>query len=250
MVKIILKVRKIPERGDKFANMNAQKGTCGIQIHTEDMPFCCEDGIIPDIIVNPHALPSRMTISMLMELILGQECCLDGTFRDATLFEPVQAIGDVLHAKGYERFGMKRMIDGTTGHMFEAQIFCGVNYYQKLKHMVSNKINARNFGNVTALTRQPVSGRSKQGGIRAGEMEVQAILAQGSGAFLWERLVSCSDDFSVLVCARCGIISNDKEQCHVCQEPLYNTILPYASKLVFQLLNSCMISTKFQIKQI
>lgn len=250
MVKIILKVRKIPERGDKFANMNAQKGTCGIQLCTEDMPFCCEDGIVPDIIVNPHALPSRMTISMLMELILGQECCLDGTFRDATFFEPVQAIGDVLHSKGYEKFGMKRMIDGTTGHMFEAQIFCGVNYYQKLKHMVSNKINARNFGNVTALTRQPVSGRSKQGGIRAGEMEVQAILAQGSGAFLWERLVSCSDDFSVLVCARCGIISNDKEQCHVCQEPLYNTILPYASKLVFQLLNSCMISTKFQIKQI
>lgn len=250
MVIITLKIRKIPERGDKFANLNAQKGTNGIQLSTEDMPFCIEDGIVPDILVNPNALPSRMTISMLMEIILGQECCIGGSFKDATPFEKVDVIGDVLHANGYEKNGLKRMIDGTTGEMFEAQIFCGVNYYQKLKHMVSNKINARNFGNVTALTRQPVSGRSRKGGIRLGEMEIQNLLAKGAGAFLLERLVSCSDKFCVLICGECGIISNHKDQCHLCQGELYETSLPYSSKLVFQLLNSCLISTKFQIEQV
>lgn len=248
IVNIILKIRKIPERGDKFANLNAQKGTCGLILSPEDMPFCAEDGIIPDLLVNPNALPSRMTISMFLEFVLGQECCLDGTFRDATPFEKIEKIGNVLHDHGYDPMGWKTLIDGTTGKPLHAKIFMGVNYYQKLKHMVSNKINARNFGNVTISTRQPVSGRSKQGGIRAGEMEVQGWLSHGVGDFLREKLYDCSDYFTVFICNECQVISNHKDQCHLCQGELYETSLPYASKIVFQLLNMCLIKTAFQVR--
>ena len=250
IVNIILKIRKIPECGDKFANLNAQKGTCGLILAPEDMPFCQEDGIIPDILVNPNALPSRMTISMFLEFVLGQECALDGEFRDATPFEKVEKIGNVLHEFGYDRHGMKTLINGTTGKPFRAQIFMGVNYYQKLKHMVSNKINARNFGNVTVSTRQPVSGRSKQGGGRAGEMEVQGWLSHGVGDFLKEKLFDCSDAFSVLICPDCKLISNHKDFCHICQGDLCETNLPYASKIVFQILNMCSIKTSFDLKLI
>lgn len=245
---IVLKIIKIPECGDKFANLNAQKGTCGLILPPEDMPFCMEDGIIPDILVNPNALPSRMTISMFLEFVLGQECALSGNFGDATPFEKINGLGEVLIAHGYDKLGDKVLVDGATGKPYKARIFMGVNYYQKLKHMVSNKINARNFGNVTVSTRQPVSGRSKQGGIRAGEMEVQGWLSHGVGDFLKEKLFDCSDAFTVLICPDCGVISNHKDQCHICQGELYETDLPYASKIVFQILNMCSIKTKFEIK--
>ncbi len=252
MINIVLKIRKIPERGDKFANLNAQKGTCGLIMAPEDMPFCAEDGIIPDILVNPNALPSRMTISMFFELVLGQEACLDGEFRDATPFpagkSALDTIGRVLHDHGYDSFGWKSLIDGTSGKPLKAKIFMGVNYYQKLKHMVSNKINARNFGNVTISTRQPVSGRSKKGGIRGGEMEVQGWLSHGAAEFLREKLFNCSDEFTVMICNACGIISNHKDQCHICSGELYETNLPYASKIVLQLLQMSLIKTEFHVK--
>jgi DNA-directed RNA polymerase II subunit RPB2 len=247
IVNITLKIRKIPECGDKFANLNAQKGTCGLILSPEDMPFCEEDGIIPDLLVNPNALPSRMTISMFFEILFGQECALSGTMKDATAFETITKVGEVLQEHGYEKYGMKKLIDGTTGKPLRAQIFMGVNYYQKLKHMVSNKINSRNFGNVTISTRQPVSGRSKQGGIRAGEMEVQALLSHGVSDFIKEKLFDCSDEFTVLICNKCQNISNHKDQCHICGAELFETNMPYASKLVFQLLNMCSIKTNFRV---
>jgi DNA-directed RNA polymerase II subunit RPB2 len=252
IVTITLKVRKIPERGDKFANLNAQKGTCGLILPAHDMPFCAEDGMIPDLLVNPNALPSRMTISMFLEFVLGQEAALDGEFRDATPFEPrnLEGMGDVLIEHGYDALGWKTLIDGTTGRPLRAKIFMGVNYYQKLKHMVSNKLNARNFGNVTSSTRQPVSGRSKDGGIRAGEMEVQGWLSQGESDFIVEKLFECSDRFMVWICERCGVFSNHKDQCHLCNAELFETRLPYAAKTVFQLLQMCLIMTRFKVKAI
>ena len=248
IVKIIVKIRKIPERGDKFANINAQKGTCGIILPPEDMPFCEEDGMIPDLIMNPNALPSRMTMSMFFELIRGQEGAHDGELKDATPFEEIEALGEVLAQNGYDRMGTKILVDGTTGKRFRARITMGLNFYQRLKHLVSNKINARNFGNVTVSTRQPVSGRSKKGGVRAGEMEVQGWLSHGVGDFLREKLFDCSDKFSVFICDKCGIISNHKDICSSCCGDVVETDLSYASKIVFQILNMCSIKTEFGIK--
>lgn len=248
IAKIVVKIRKIPERGDKFANINAQKGTCGIILPPEDMPFCEEDGIIPDLIMNPNALPSRMTMSMFLELIRGQEGAHEGELKDATPFEEIEALGEILAQNGYDRMGTKILVDGTSGKRFRARITMGLDFYQKLKHLVSNKISSRNFGNVTVSTRQPVSGRSKKGGVRAGEMEVQGWLSHGVGDFLREKLFDCSDKFSVFICEKCGIISNHKDLCSSCQGEVVESDLSYASKIVFQILNMCSIKTEFGVK--
>lgn len=251
MAKIIIKVRKIPERGDKFANLCAQKGTVGIIMKTEDMPFSQVTGIIPDIIINPNALPSRMTISMLLEMVVGKECALEGTLGDATPFTENSVdistrIGKVLHKNGFERHGWESMICGTTGKPFLAQIFTGISFYQKLKHMVRDKMHARARGDVTTLTRQPLAGRSKDGGLRIGEMERDTLIGQGAAQFLNERMFYTSDKFMVILCNKCHVISKHKDECHICgNTDVIRTDMPYATKYLFQLLYSCMIATKF-----
>lgn len=255
MVIITFKVRKIPERGDKFANLSAQKGTCGMMMSSEDMPFTSE-GIIPDLMINPNALPSRMTISMFLEMVMGKESCLSGKNADATPFsvsnEDLESkLGKVLAKNGFERNGWEQMICGTTGKPFQAQIFMGTSYYQKLKHMVSDKMHARAFGNVTSLTRQPLAGRSKEGGLRLGEMERDNLLGHGDAQFLMERMFDMSDKYSILLCNRCGVTSNRKSECHLCgNSQLYETNMPYAAKLLFQLLTSCLIGSSMRAKPI
>jgi DNA-directed RNA polymerase beta subunit/intein/homing endonuclease len=196
MIKVVIRTPKPPEVGDKMAARSAQKGTIGLVMRQEDLPFTRE-GIVPDIIMNPHAIPSRMTINQLLECVLGKSCCHSGTLGDATAFEHgpniaeeiCQKLEDVLETKKDkalsvmaemsdlqystidERYGNEYMINGMTGEMFEAQIFIGPTFYQRLKHLVSDKIHARKGGAVTTLTRQPLEGRSRGGGLRFGEME-------------------------------------------------------------------------------
>jgi DNA-directed RNA polymerase II subunit RPB2 len=250
LVKIIIRQVRIPEIGDKFANMAAQKGTCALIIPQEDMPFT-GDGIVPDVMMNSHALPSRMTISMLLEMVVGKTCLLKGELGDATPFSDssiniAQRLDDVLVQNGFEKHGWETMYSGQTGKPLRSKIFIGTSYYQKLKHMVTDKIHARSYGNVTSLTRQPLAGRSKDGGLRLGEMERDCLLSHGSVQFLRERLFDMSDAFSVLICNECGVISNSKDECHICKNnELIQTNAPYASKLLFQMLNGCLIKTKF-----
>jgi DNA-directed RNA polymerase II subunit RPB2 len=255
MAKIVFKVRKIPERGDKFANLSAQKGTCGMVMNPEDLPFT-DEGIVPDIIINPNAIPSRMTISMLLEMVIGKEGLELGELADATPFSESSTdigskIGETLRARGFDSMGWETMYSGTTGEPLRARIFMGTSYYQKLKHMVADKMHARAFGNVTTLTRQPLAGRSKEGGLRLGEMERDSLISQGSLQFLKERLFDMSDPFSILVCSSCGVVSNHKDECHVCHNTqLSNMQIPFAAKLMFQQLNACLIGSKYKTELI
>lgn len=250
LIKIIIRQLRIPEIGDKFANMAAQKGTCALILPQEDLPFTSE-GIVPDIMMNAHALPSRMTISMLLEMLIGKECLMKGELGDATPFSEssvnvVKKIENVLIENGYEKYGWETMYNGHTGEPLRSKIFIGTSYYQKLKHMVTDKIHARSYGNVTSLTRQPLAGRSKDGGLRLGEMERDCLLSHGSVQFLRERLFDMSDAFSVLICNDCGVVSNNKDECHNCKNnELMQTNIPYAAKLLFQMLNGCLINTTF-----
>ena len=247
IAKVVIRKPKFPEMGDKFANQAAQKGTCGLIRDQEDMPFS-PDGITPDIIVNPNALPSRMTISMLLEMVTGKQCCKNGRFGDGTPFtksgeDIIQALKD---EGNFEDMGWEQLTDGTTGRPLRCKTFMGTSYYQKLKHMVSEKIHARSYGNITTLTRQPLAGRSKEGGLRFGEMERDGILSHGSVQFLKERLFDMSDMFHVLICNDCGLVSNHKRECHNCKNAdLYKTNIPYAGKLLFQQLDACLIHPIF-----
>ena len=182
MVKIVIRNQRIPEVGDKFASRAAQKGTVGAVYRQEDMPFN-SDGICPDIIINPHAIPSRMTVNQLMECVLGKACSIKGMYGDATPFSSsstnnaAERICELLASvgmesnKSYNRTGWEQMYNGFTGELEKSKVFMGPTYYQRLKHMVSDKMHSRAHGHVTTLTRQPLEGRSRDGGLRFGEME-------------------------------------------------------------------------------
>lgn len=171
-VKVRVRSTRVPQMGDKFASRHGQKGTIGITYRQEDMPFTCE-GITPDIIINPHAIPSRMTIGHLVECLLSKVSTLEGSEGDATPFTDVtvEAISEALKKHNYQQRGFEVMYNGHTGRKLAAQVFLGPTYYQRLKHMVDDKIHSRARGPVQILTRQPVEGRSRDGGLRFGEME-------------------------------------------------------------------------------
>ena len=184
LIKVIIRQVRIPQVGDKFANMAAQKGTCALIIPQEDLPFTGE-GIVPDIMMNSHALPSRMTISMLLEMIVGKNCLMKGELGDATPFSEssiniAQKLEDALVQNGFDRHGWETMYNGQTGKPLRSKIFIGTSYYQKLKHMVTDKIHARSYGQVQSLTRQPLAGRSKDGGLRLGEIKCSVSVARKS----------------------------------------------------------------------
>jgi len=179
IVRVRLRHLKIIETGDKVATRNGQKGTVGIVLPTQDMPFTLS-GITPDIIMNPHAIPSRMTINQLLECVGAKSSVIRGSLRHCTAFSShstgvVDKLCEELHACGFERYGNERMFNGMTGELMDASIFIGPTYYQRLKHLVDSKIHARNFGNVQTLFRQPCEGRSKDGGLRFGEMERDSL---------------------------------------------------------------------------
>lgn len=206
--KIRTRTTKVPQIGDKFASRHGQKGTIGITYRQEDMPFTSE-GLVPDIIINPHAIPSRMTIAHLIECLVSKVGTLEGQEGDATPFTDVtvEVISKKLQENGYQKRGFEVMYNGHTGRKLVSQVFLGPTYYQRLRHMVDDKIHARARGPLQPLTRQPVEGRARDGGLRFGEMERDCMISHGASAFLKERLFEVSDAFRVHVCEICGLMT-------------------------------------------
>ena len=234
-------VRK-PVIGDKFSSRHGQKGTIGNIIPECDMPFMA-NGIRPDIIINPHAIPSRMTIAQLKETLLGKVLLELGLFGDGTSFGKfdIKDICSELQNLGYESKGNELLYDGLTGSQIETSVFIGPVFYQRLKHMVADKQHSRSIGPMVNLTRQPAEGRSRDGGLRYGEMERDCMCSHGASRFNKGRLYDASDAFRVHVCKRCGLVAayNDQKHIHHCRTCDNRTDfsyveLPYACKLMFQ----------------
>ncbi|KAK2451642.1 DNA-directed RNA polymerase II subunit RPB2 [Trifolium repens] len=257
-VKVRVRSVRIPQIGDKFSSRHGQKGTVGMTYTQEDMPWTVE-GITPDIIVNPHAIPSRMTIGQLIECIMGKVACQMGKEGDATPFTDVtvDSISKSLHKCGYQMRGLETMYNGHTGRRLSAMIFLGPTYYQRLKHMVDDKIHSRGRGPVQILTRQPAAGRSRDGGLRFGEMERDCMIAHGAANFMKERLFDQSDAYRVHVCEHCGLIAianlkNTSFECRGCKNrtDIVQVYIPYACKLLFQELMAMAIAPRMLTKGI
>lgn len=252
-VKVRVRTTKVPQIGDKFASRHGQKGTIGVTYRQEDMPFTRE-GVTPDIIINPHAIPSRMTIAHLIECLLSKVSTLEGMEGDATPFTDVtvDSVSELLRKHGYQSRGFEIMYNGHTGKKLRAQVFFGPTYYQRLRHMVDDKIHARARGPVQIMTRQPVEGRARDGGLRFGEMERDCMIAHGAAAFLKERLFEVSDAFRVHVCEICGLmtpianLSKQSFECRPCKNKtkIAQIHIPYAAKLLFQELQSMNIAAR------
>ena len=250
--KVRMRSERIPTIGDKFSSRHGQKGTVGIIYRQEEMPFT-KDGIVPDIIINPHAIPSRMTIAQLMECILGKACCHYGYFGNANVFSNTKAqdIADILSNAGMESYGNEILYNGFTGEQTTTKIFMGPTFYQRLKHMVVDKIHSRSSGPVMLMTRQPAEGRSRDGGLRFGEMERDCMIAHGASSFLKERMLDVSDKYTMYTCKQCGIISivNPAKSIYKCGQcdnysDFSKVNVPYACKLLFQELMSMNISPR------
>lgn len=245
VVKIRVRTPRVLELGDKLANVAAQKATVGLMLNSCDMPFtAC--GTVPDIIINPNALPSRMTISMLLEMVLGKTCALENRFGDATPFtESSTGIADRLceglQTHGFDGSGLEVMYNGMTGEQMQTRIFTGLTYYHKLKHLVAEKVYARGHGGVTLLTQQPESGRSKLGALRLGEMERDCVISQGCSALLVDRLYEASDKYVVQVCTVCS----SPDVCP-CAAPRVKARAPYAFRLLQQQLQAMAIDMRMQ----
>jgi len=261
--KVRIRNARIPEIGDKFSSRMGQKGTCGITLNQEDMPFTSE-GIVPDLIMNPHAVPSRQTIAQLLESLMGKLATCHGSEMDGSIFNGLQIedIANVLKKYyNFNEYGDEILYNGMTGKQLKVKIFIGPTYYQRLKHMVLDKIHSRASGTLNILTRQPAEGRSRAGGLRAGEMERDCMIAHGMSRFLKERMMDLSDRFEMYICKNCNmtVVSNPEQNiyyCKACQTKKYSNgeiyipnickiILPYSMKLLQQELQSMSISCKF-----
>jgi len=254
LVQVRIRDKRIPEIGDKFTSRHGQKGIIGSIVPAVDMPFTAS-GIIPDLIFSPHGIPSRMTVSHLIELISGKAGALAGRFIDGTTFdsEPEEAIRNELLSLGFRENGTETMYNGMTGEQFEVQVFIGGMYYLKLKHMVANKIHSRARGPIQLLTRQPTEGRALEGGLRLGEMEKDTFVAHGTSLLLKERFDS--DRTVVPVCSDCGMIAvhdnlRRRSYCPICGDNIeINYIeIAYAFKLLLDEFKSMCIYPKLQLK--
>ena len=257
MYKIRVRDMRIPEIGDKFASRHGQKGVLGILAKAEDLPYTA-DGISPDVLINPHAFPSRMTVGMMMESICGKSAALRGSQFDGSAFvgEKMDEVKAVMNAAGFQYSGKEKMYDGRTGKAFPVEVFIGVVYYQKLHHMVADKIHARARGQVQMLTKQPTEGRARGGGLRFGEMERDCLIAYGASMILKDRLLDESDKSDIYVCERCGLVAyHDVKQrkyvCRVCGDKakVSSVSVAYAFKLLLQEMQSLNVAPRLLIKE-
>jgi DNA-directed RNA polymerase II subunit RPB2 len=210
LAKVRIREERIPAMGDKFCSRCGQKGTVGLIIPEENMPFT-DEGIRPDLIINPHALPSRMTIGQLVETLMGKACAIYGGYGDCTAFinkgPKYETFGRMLKDIGYNSTGNELLYSGETGEQLQMELFMGPCYYMRLKHMVKDKINYRAQGPRTVLTRQTVQGRANDGGLRIGEMERDCVIAHGATKFLQESMLKRGDEYQVAICNNSGAIA-------------------------------------------
>ena len=252
-VKIRVREERTPVIGDKFSSRHGQKGTCGLILEPEDMPQTAS-GLVPDIIINPHAIPSRMTIAQLMETVLGRLGCELGFLGDATPFNKEMTAAGLaaeLQERGLEPYSNEVLYCGYTGKQMPTNIFMGPCFYQRLKHMVNDKLHSRSTGPLVMLTRQPAEGRARDGGLRFGEMERDCMIAHGASSFLKERMMEASDNFEVHICKGCGLIGVANKalniwRCTGCSNTteFSQVRIPYAYKLFLQELESMNISSR------
>uniref|UniRef100_A0A6C0BQT2 DNA-directed RNA polymerase n=1 Tax=viral metagenome TaxID=1070528 RepID=A0A6C0BQT2_9ZZZZ len=252
-----------PQIGDKFSSLHGQKGICGMVVSPEDMPFTAS-GLRVDLMINCHSFPSRMTIGHARETLFGKAACLEGKIADGTPFrgKSTEEIQQILHNNGFQKFGKEVVYDGKTGKRLKNPVFIGVTYYQRLKHMVQDKGHARSTGPVQHRTRQPLEGRSRDGGLRVGEMERDSIISHGASAAAIDRLLTQSDGYKTVICRQCGMLAepaaeDGKEHtlharpyCRFCQshEHVVPVMLPYAMKLMWQEWLACHVFFKHTLE--
>ena len=254
-VKVRVVSERVPQIGDKFSSRHGQKGTMGMFLNEEDMPFTAS-GLRPDLIMNPHAVPSRMTIAQLMENIFGKIGVRKGTLGDGTPYShlKIEDLRKHMTEMGLHPYGNEILYNGQTGEMMEAEIFMGPTFYQRLKHMVIDKKHSRARGPIVSLTRQPCEGRSRDGGLRVGEMERDCMLSHGAAAFTKERLMDVSDPFPTGICKTCGTLAivNESENIYSCgtcgnKTEFINKTIPYAMKLWMQELEAMHIVPRMML---
>ena len=250
LIKVLTRQTRRPEVGDKFSSRHGQKGVVGIIAEQVDMPFT-DEGIVPDVIMNPHGFPSRMTVGKMLELLAGKAGVMAGEMQYGTAFggSRIEDMSEILIRNGFSYSGKDFVTSGITGESLPAYVFFGPIYYQKLKHMVQDKMHARARGPRATLTRQPTEGRSRDGGLRLGEMERDCLIAYGASQLLLERLMLSSDAHQVDVCETCGLMGY-QGYCQSCKktEGVTSMTIPYAAKLLIQELMSMNISARLTLE--